>query len=307
LLATSIQTLTEKTKWEIPPCRTACPAGINIQAYVTLISQRKFREALEVIRRYIPFPSVCGRVYFAPCEDACIRSKVDEAVGIRVLKRFVADYELAIAKTEKPKPVPKIHEEKVAVIGSGPAGLTTAYELAKIGYPVTVFEKSSKPGGMLRECIPKYRLPKDILDIEIDQIKSIGIEIRTNTEIGKDVTIEELAKQGYNAVFLAIGAQKSMKLNIEGSEFTMDVDTVIIAIGRTPNPIIQQTTEGLEVTKWGTIVTDENGKTSIQGVYAGGDIVTGAATVISAMGAGKKAAKAIHQYLMKKEKPNKST
>lgn len=222
----SIQTSAKKNKREIPPCRAACPAGINVQAYVALISQGKFREALEVIRRYIPFPSVCGRVCFAPCEDACTRSKVDEAVGIRILKRFVADYELAIAKKEKPKPVPKIHEEKVAVIGSGPAGLTVAYELAKMGYPVTVFEKSSEPGGMLRECIPKYRLPRGILDIEIDYIKSVGVEIRINTEIGKDVTIEELTKQGYRAVFLAIGAQKSMKLNIEGSELTGVIDAI---------------------------------------------------------------------------------
>jgi len=222
----SMQTSAKKIKREIPPCRAACPACINIQAYVALISQGKFREALEVIRRYIPFPLVCGRVCFAPCEDACTRSKVDENIGIRILKRFVADYELAIAKAEKPTLVPKIHEERVAIIGSGPAGLTAAYELAKMGYPVTVFEKSSELGGMLRECIPKFRLPKDILDIEIDYVKGIGIETQANTEIGKDVTIEELTKQGYKAVFLAIGAQKSMKLNIEGEELTGVIDAI---------------------------------------------------------------------------------
>ena len=222
----SMQTLAKKIKREIPFCSAACPAGINIQAYVALISQGKFEEALEVIRRYIPFPAVCGRVCFAPCEDACTRSKVDEAVGIRALKRFVADYELAIVKKEKPKPMPRIREEKVVIIGSGPAGLTAACELAKMGYLVTVFEKSPEPGGMLRECIPKYRLPKDILAIEIDYIKSIGVEIQTNTQIGKDVTIEELIRQGYKAVFLAIGAQKSMKLNIEGEELTGVIDAI---------------------------------------------------------------------------------
>jgi len=202
-----------------PPCRTACPAGVNVQAYVALISQGKFKEAYEVVRKYIPFPAVCGRVCFSPCEDSCTRNKIDEAVGIRILKRFVSDYVFKNIKNEQVKPAPKMYDEKVAVIGAGPAGLTAAAELVKRGYPVTVFEREEKPGGMLRQCIPPYRLPKDVLDREIKYIEDLGVEIRCNVEIGKQMGLEKLFSQGYKAVFVATGACKCASLGVEGEEF----------------------------------------------------------------------------------------
>ncbi|MGQ9624760.1 MAG: FAD-dependent oxidoreductase [Candidatus Bathycorpusculaceae bacterium] len=199
-----------------PPCRKACPAEVNIQAYIALASQGRFKEALEVIRKYIPLPAVCGRVCFSPCEEECTRKDVDEALSIRALKRLIADYELERGTYEKPKPIPKRHSEKVAIIGSGPAGLAAAYELIKLGYPVTVFEKTPKPGGMLRECLPEYRLPKSVLDIEIQYLVDLGVEIKTNMALGKEITINGLFNQGYSAVFLGMGAQKSQSLNVEG-------------------------------------------------------------------------------------------
>jgi heterodisulfide reductase subunit A len=201
----------------IPPCRAACPAGVNVQGYIALANQGKFEEAHELIRRFIPFPSVCGRVCFHPCESECERGKLDEPIAINAIKRFVADYVLN-QKRESPEPIPKKYTEKVAVIGSGPAGLTAAYELTKIGYPVTVFESLPKAGGMLRVGIPKYRLPKNVLDKEIQLIKSSGVEIKTNVTIGKDITIDELLQQDHAAIFIAVGVQECRKLRIEGEE-----------------------------------------------------------------------------------------
>ncbi len=201
-----------------PPCRKACPADINVQAYIALVAQGKFKEALEVIRKSIPFPSVCGRVCFSPCEEACTRREIDEPLGIRSLKRLVADYEVSSGKKEKPNPVPKTHDEKIAIIGAGPAGLTAAYELARMGYPVTVFESASKPGGALRYCIPEYRLPEAVLDEEIDDILGTGVELRNNTAIGKDLTVNDLEKQGFKAIFIASGAHHCINLNIEGED-----------------------------------------------------------------------------------------
>jgi len=401
-----------------PPCRKACPAEVNIQAYIALISQGKFREALEIIRKAIPLPAVCGRVCFSPCEEACTRKDIDEAVGIRALKRLVADYELKTGKHEKPSPMPKKYDEKIAIIGSGPAGLAAAYELVRMGYPVTVFEKASKPGGMLRECIPEYRLHKEVLDIEIQHLVDLGVEIKTNTTIGKDATIDTLFNQAYKAVFLATGAQKCLSLNvegenlggvlhsleflrdvnsgkhieighkvavigggnvavdaartakrlgsgevtiiyrrseeempahhreveearlegvsflfltspkrfmggngkvvsiecirmslgqpdetgrrrpipIEGSEFTVPVDTVILAIGETPD--ISFLPKEVEVTKGNTITVDPvTLETKMPGVFAGGDAVTGPASVVEAIAAGKSAAVSIDRYL----------
>lgn len=188
-----------------------------MQAYIALIAQKKFEEALEIIRQSIPFPSVCGRVCFNPCEDACSRKDVDSPVSIRSLKRLVADYEFS-SEAEKPEAVPKIHKEKIAIVGSGPAGLTAAYELAKLGYPVTVFEGSSKPGGCLRYCIPEYRLPQEVLEREIDYIKATGVQIHTNTTIGRDLTFEALKAQGFSAILVATGAHRCVGLNIEGEE-----------------------------------------------------------------------------------------
>ena len=213
-------TLSKTVEKQYPPCRKACPAEVNVQAYIALVSQGKFKEALEIIRKAIPFPSVCGRVCFSPCEDACTRKDIDEPLSIRALKRLVADYEASAGIVEKPKPVPKTRKEKTAVIGSGPAGLTAAYELAKMGYPVTVFESAPKLGGSLRYCIPEYRLPEEVLDAEIGYIKGTGAETCTNTTVGKDITIDEIREQGYKAVFIATGAHHCVSLNIEGENLT---------------------------------------------------------------------------------------
>ena len=201
----------------LPPCRIACPAGVNAQGYIALITQGKFKEALELIRRDNPLPVVCGRVCLHPCENECERGEVDEPVAIRAIKRFVADQWLK-GDAEKPEPIPLIHDEKIAVIGSGPAGLTAAYFLIKKGYPVTVFESLPKLGGMLRVGIPEYRLPREELDAEIRNIEGLGVEMRTNIKIGKDMTIDELLRDGYKAIFIATGAHKSRKLGVEGEE-----------------------------------------------------------------------------------------
>jgi len=201
-----------------PPCRTTCPAGVNVQGYVALIKEGKFEEALELVRRDIPFPSVCGRVCFHPCESECERREIDEPLAIKDLKRFIADYE-AKKEKEKVEPIPKTRKHKIAIIGSGPSGLTAAYELVKEGYPVTVFESMPEQGGMLRYGIPSYRLPEDVLDIEIERIKDLGVEIKTGKVIGKDLTINDLLQKGYEAIFIAVGAQKSRKLYIEGEDF----------------------------------------------------------------------------------------
>ncbi|MDH5481945.1 MAG: FAD-dependent oxidoreductase [Candidatus Bathyarchaeota archaeon] len=401
-----------------PPCRKACPAEVNIQAYIALASQGKFHEALQVIRKYIPLPAVCGRVCFSPCEEECTRKDIDEALSIRAIKRLITDYELKTKQYQKASVIPRKYEEKIAVIGSGPAGLAVAYELVKMGYPVTVLEKAPKPGGMLRECIPEYRLPKRVLDAEIQYLTDLGVEIKTKSALGKDVTIEGLFSQGYKAVFLAIGAQECLSLNVEGenlggvahsleflrdvnygerinlgdkvavigggnvaldaartakrlgadevtiiyrrseeempahrrevdeakqegvnflflaspkrflgkngdvasiecvrmnlgspdetgrkrpipidgSEFKFRVNTVILAIGEKPD--ISFLPKEVEVTRRNTIIADSvTLETKMPGVFAGGDAVTGPASVIEAIAAGKKAAISINRYL----------
>jgi len=412
------QNISSETCKEYSPCRKACPAEVNVQAYIALIAQGKFKEALEIIRRDIPLPLVCGRVCFSPCEDACVRKDLDEAVSIRALKRLASDYELRIGKAEKPNPIPKTHTEKVAIIGSGPAGLTTAYELIKKGYPVTVFESAPKPGGALRYCIPSYRLPKDLLENEIGYIKTLGVDFKTGTSVGKDIAIGDLFQQGYKAVFIGTGAHRCLSLNIEGeelegvthsltflsdincgrsvklgkkvivvgggnvavdaartakrlgpdevtvlyrrteqempahkqeleeaklegvkfqfltapkkivgkdgkvvgiesikmrlgepdesgrrrpipvedSEFTVLADTVILAIGETPDTSFLP--KEIQVTKGNAIVADQvTLQTTALNIFAGGDAVTGPASVIEAIAAGKKAAESIDRYL----------
>jgi NADPH-dependent glutamate synthase beta subunit-like oxidoreductase/Pyruvate/2-oxoacid:ferredoxin oxidoreductase delta subunit len=192
---------------------------------VALLQKGKFKEAVELIRQDMPFPAICGRVCFSPCEDACARTNVDQAVAIRALKRIVADVEREYERV-KPKPIPKKHKEKIAVIGAGPAGITAAYELAKLGYPVTVFERMSEPGGMMRYCIPDFRLEKFVVLNEIAYIKDLGVEIRTGVEFGKDITIESLREDGYKAIFLAIGTQLGMKLNVPGEDLKGVINAV---------------------------------------------------------------------------------
>ncbi len=218
-------TTTQECAKKLPPCRAECPAHVNVQAYVSLIQRGRFTEAVDIIRKDMPFPAICGRVCFSPCEDACARTNVDQAVAIRSLKKVAADIERE-ERTVKPIPLPKTHNEKVAVVGAGPAGLTAAYELVKLGYPVTVFERMAEPGGMMRYCIPDFRLERFVVDHEIGYIKDLGVEIRTSAEFGKDITLESLLRDGYSAVFLAIGTQAGMKLNVPGEDLNGAINAV---------------------------------------------------------------------------------
>ena len=397
-----------------PPCRSACPAGVNAQGYIALISQGKFREALDVLRRTMPFAGVCGRVCTHPCELECERRKVDEPVSIRALKRFMADYEMKVGR-QKATPVERTKEDKVAIVGSGPAGLACAYDLIRQGYPVTIFEAAPQAGGLLRYGIPEHRLPKRVVDNEISHIEELGVEIKTNTPVKN---LEDIFSQGYEAIFLAIGAGESLKMGIpgedakgvvhaldflkrvnmgtkvtlgdkvavigggnaavdaarvarrlgtkevsivyrrsrtempavatevdeaeregihlhiltaptkvlvkdgkisgiqcirmelgepdasgrrrpmpiKGSEFEMDVDSLIIAIGQAIDKTVLP--KELEYTAWGTLAVDQTTlQTSIDGVFAGGDLVSGPADVIAAVAAGKEAAISIDRYL----------
>jgi glutamate synthase (NADPH/NADH) small chain len=416
-----------------PKCVQGCPVEIEIPAFIKLLKERKYDEGIRKIKEKNSLPAVCGRVcpQEDQCQKNCVMGKVGEPVSIGRLERFLADWERANGSQAPEKAPPT--GKKVGVIGAGPAGLTVAADLVRLGHEVVLFEALHLPGGVLVYGIPEFRLPKSIVRGEAEYVKKLGVDMRLNCLVGRTYTIPELLKTGFDAIFIGSGAglpqfmgvpgenlggiysaneflirvnlmrsydfpeydtpirigkhvvvigggnvamdsaRSALRLGAEevcivyrrsreelpareeeivnaeeegilckflaapvrfigdekgcvkamecicmelgppdesgrrrpcpvkGSEFVMDVDTVIVAIGRTPNPIIQRTTEGLEITKWGTIVTkDESGKTSIEGVYAGGDVVTGEATVISAMGVGKKAAKAIHEYLMSK-------
>jgi NADH-quinone oxidoreductase subunit F len=405
------------------PCQNECPAGQNVPAYVSLIGEGRFEEALEVILDRNPFPSVCGRVCDHPCESKCRRSQIDDPVAIRELKRFAADYMAAEGipsaiydrlrvETDGQKP-------KVAIVGSGPAGLSCAYFLARLGYRPTVFEKLPVAGGMLAVGIPEYRLPKDVLQRELEFIEKMGVEIRTGVSIGEDITIPKLHQQGYEAIFIGVGAHHGRKLNIPGedlgvvdavdflrevnlnggqarvgqrvavlgggnaaidaartalrlgadevtivyrrtrnempaqraeiedavaegvklellaapgqvisqngtikgleclrmclgefdrsgrrrpepvedSQFRLDVDLVISAIGQSPDTTSLLNSLGLELNRDGTIKVDKDGRTTVPYIFAGGDAVTGPATVIWAIAAGERAAVAIDQYL----------
>ena len=196
------------------PCQNACPAGLDTHGYVALISEGRFEEALELIRERNPFPSVCGRICTHPCEFKCRRGETDDPVALRLLKRFVSDYVSGAPKPYQRSP----RGFKVAVVGSGPSGLTAAYHLALMGYDVTVFEALPVAGGMMAVCIPDYRLPKDILNDEIDAIRQLGVEIRTNSRLGDDFTLNDLFEQSYKAVYLAVGAQRSRALGVEGED-----------------------------------------------------------------------------------------
>lgn len=420
------------------PCVEGCPVNISIPDFITKIKQNDFEGAYQVISQSSSLPAVCGRVcpQETQCESKCTLGIKFEPVGIGRLERFVADYHNAHYKGEVSLPKPNGH--RVAVVGSGPSGLTCAGNLAKKGYKVTVFEALHLAGGVLVYGIPEFRLPKDIVKKEVETLKKLGVEVQTNVVVGKTITIDELFEDGFEAVFVGSGAglprfmgiageslkgvysanefltranlmkaygadaqtpimhakrvavvgggnvamdavrtalrlgaesasiiyRRSMEelparkeevehaqeegvkfellrnpveilgynnpddkrdpkngfvtgikvikcelgepdekgrrrpVEVQGSEYVIDVDCVIMAIGTSPNPLIKNTTAGLEVNKHGGIIVEEStGKTSKDGVYAGGDAVTGAATVILAMGAGKTAAKAIDEYL----------
>ncbi len=415
------------------PCVSGCPVNVQIPEFIKLISEGDFEGAYAKIKETNSLPAICGRVcpQESQCEQLCVRGKKGEPVGIGRLERFAADW--FMANKESKAESGKRNGKKVAVVGSGPAGLTCAGDLAKMGYEVTIFEAFHVPGGVLMYGIPEFRLPKALVQREIETVRQLGVDIMTNMVIGKVLSLDELQKEGYEAIFIGSGAglpsfmgvpgenlngvysanefltrvnlmkayrfpdtdtpvrvTKSVAVvgggnvamdaarcakrlgaeNVyivyrrseaemparqeevhhakeegiifkllnnptrvlgtddgwvkgmecvemelgepdasgrrrpvakQGSEFVLDVETVIVAIGQSPNPLIKSTTPGLETQKWGgIIVEEETGATSKEGVYAGGDAVTGAATVILAMGAGKKAANAIDEYLSKK-------
>ena len=414
-------------------CVQGCPVAIDIPGFVGKVKTGEFEEAYKIIGKSSALPAVCGRVcpQESQCEGKCIRGLKGEPVSIGKLERFVADY--ALENDIKLEKAESTNGHKVAVVGSGPAGLTCAGDLAKMGYEVTVFEALHELGGVLVYGIPEFRLPKQkVVAKEIDKVKELGVKFETNVVIGKSTTIDQLIEdEGFEAVFIGSGAglpkfmgipgenangvfsaneyltrnnlmkafdesydtpiaagtkvavigggnvamdaartalrlgadvhivyrrseeelparveevhhakeegvifnlltnpteilvdengyvkgMKCVKMElgepdasgrrrpvvVEGSEFEMELDTVIMSLGTSPNPLISSTTEGLEVNKWKCIVADEtNGQTTKEGVYAGGDAVTGAATVILAMGAGKAGAQGIHEYLSKK-------
>ena len=204
------------------PCKTACPAHIAVQGYLKLAAQGKYREALQLIKRENPFPAVCGRICNRRCEDACTRGTVDQAVAIDEVKRFIAQQDLdAETRFVPEKVIPKVDgefTEKIAIIGGGPAGMSCAYYLAEKGYRPTVFEKESRPGGMLMNAIPSFRLEKDVVEAEIDVLRQLGVEFRCGVEVGKDVTIAQLREQGYKGFYVAVGLQSGGRLPVPGGD-----------------------------------------------------------------------------------------
>ena len=204
------------------PCKTACPAHIAVQGYLKLAAQGKYREALQLIKRENPFPAVCGRICNRRCEDACTRGTVDQAVAIDEVKRFIAQQDLDVETRFVPeKVIPKVDgefSEKIAVIGAGPAGMSCAYYLAEKGYRPTVFEKEARPGGMLMNAIPSFRLEKDVVEAEIDVLRQLGVEFRCGVEVGKDVTIAQLRQEGYKGFYVAVGLQSGGRLPVPGGD-----------------------------------------------------------------------------------------
>ena len=413
------------------PCVGGCPVAIDIPAFIMKIKERDFEGAYQIISQSSALPAVCGRVcpQETQCESKCVRGIKGEPVAIGRLERFVADWHNAHA-TEKPVK-PESNGHKCAIIGAGPSGLTCAGDLARMGYEVTIFEALHLAGGVLVYGIPEFRLPKKIVQREIENLQAMGVKVETNVVVGRTIEIDELFEMGYESIFIGSGAGLPNFMNIPGenlkgvysanefltrvnlmkaylpgsdtpikdsknvaivgggnvamdaarsakrlgaenvyivyrrgmeelparkeevehaeeegiifktltnpvevlgdehkfvtgikcvemelgepdasgrrrpivkpdSEFVLDVDCVIMSIGTSPNPLIRNTTKGLETNKWGCFIADENGLTSREGVYAGGDAVTGAATVILAMGAGKTAAKAMDEYIRSK-------
>ena len=232
------------------PCRLNCPAEVDAEGYMAFLSERKFKEAIELFRETTPFAGTLGRLCTHPCEGDCQRGKIDQSVSIRALKRFMADYELKEGR-ERAKPVARIHEEPVAVIGSGPAGLSCAYDLVRMGYPVKVFETAPKSGGMLRYCIPEYQLPKGILDNEIRYIEELGVEIRTGTKL---TNVDDVFDQGYKAIFLATGTWITHRLGIPNE----DADGVIDALD-----LLKRVNSGEKVEMGGKVVVIGGGSVAI--------------------------------------------
>ena len=228
---------------KLSPCEEACPIGMNIPSYVIAVSGGKFKEALEVIRQTNPLPSVCGRVCHHPCEEACNRKLMDDPVAIRGLKRFVMD---ALEGQKEVTPFPRTREEEIAVIGSGPAGLTAAYDLALLGYGVVIYEAEPEAGGMLISAIPNFHLPRKVVKKDIDYIRQKGVKIKTKTPLGKDLGLDDLLRRGFKAIVLATGSQSSMSLGLEG----YDLEGVYLAL-----PYLRDLKRGaLKRGNWKTLV-----------------------------------------------------
>lgn len=415
LYGRKIQQSKSSGKVSLPPCQEACPIHQDARGYVALIGREKFSEALELIREVNPLPAVCGFICHHPCEEACMRDGVDDPVSIRLLKRFVTEYERkSESKKRRPK---KKRREKILVMGSGPAGLAAANDLSLLGFEVTIFEALPVLGGMLAVGIPEFRLPRDILEMEIDGIRELGVEMKTRHPFHFDGNRKTFKKLGFQAAFLSTGAHRSLKLNvpgeglqgvfhgveflrdinlgrglkigrrvavigggnvaldaarsairlgaeavnvyyrrskkempaileevdeairegvrihflsspvkimergekavglecirmrlgepdetgrrkpipIEGSTYRVAADTIIAAIGQR---VDRKPLKGLDVNRDGTVRVDpKTGETSMKGVFAGGDVVTGPGWAIDAIAAGKKGAEAIHRYL----------
>lgn len=259
-------------KRKLPPCSAACPAHVNVQGYISLIQKGKFKEAVELIRKDMPFPAICGRVCFAPCEKACVRKNVDQAVAIRSLKRIVADVEREQGRV-RGKPISRRYNKKIAIIGAGPAGLAAAYDLVKLGYPVTVFERMPEAGGMVRYRIPDSLLEKFVVSNEVAYLQDLGVDIKCNVEFGKDINLDALRNKGYKAVFIGAG-----KLSENSS---------------LPPELLSRESEAFMISVDPTTL-----ETGIHGVFAGGDTIKAKpAGIIGAIGAGKRAAISIHRYL----------
>ncbi|MBN1614761.1 MAG: FAD-dependent oxidoreductase [Deltaproteobacteria bacterium] len=248
---------------KLSPCEDACPVHTDVPSYVMAIAQGKFREALDVIRQTNPFPSVCGRVCHHPCEEVCNRALVDKPIAIQWLKRTVADMGLG----EKPVPVPRTKKERIAVIGSGPTGLTAAYDLVRMGYGVRVYETLPIPGGMLTAGIPEMNLPKEVALAEIDYIRGLGVDIRTNSALGRDFSIDDLWAWGVKAILIAVGKQKSSELPIPGA----DLGSVFLAL-----PLLKRIRLGEKVAFKGRVV-----------VIGGGNVAMDVARTVLRLGAGE--------------------
>ncbi len=234
------------------PCQAACPLGIDVEGYVTAIGEGDFNNALQIIRERCPLPSVCGRVCHHPCEAECKRGKVDEPLAIRALKRFAADQQRG--QKNRPEPVPQTRSEKIAIIGAGPSGLTAAYELVTQGYSVTIFEALPIAGGMLAYGIPEFDLPQEIVQEEIDYLRALGVEIKTHTPIGGQLTLADLSRQGYRAILIATGAQGSGRLPIPGGE----LEGVIYAL-----PFLQKAKLGEKPSLRGRVLVIGGGNVAI--------------------------------------------
>jgi len=243
---------------EPSPCTQACPAGINVKSYVSLIAEGRFAEALEVVRERCPLPGICGRICHHPCESVCKRQEIDEPVAIRALKRFVAD--LGLELPDPPPPIPAHKSERVAIIGSGPAGLAAAYDLRRAGYPVTVFEAEPEAGGMLRYGIADYRLPPDVLDAEIGVLERAGVEIETGQRIGVDRTLEDLLESDYSAVLFAVGVQKGRRLGLEDEAGCAEVEDALA--------FLRRVNEGERTPVSGKVLVIGGGSTAIEAARA---------------------------------------